>query len=74
MSKYLTIPFPRILVILFIPPQPGNIPNVTSGSPIFAFLVEILISVLRANSRPPPSAPPLIADNVTPGISFDSIH
>jgi hypothetical protein len=39
-----------------VPPAPGRIPNLVSGSPTWAVDARTRICVQRANSRPPPRA------------------
>ena len=50
-----------ILVNLCVPPIPGIKPRLTSGRAKYAFSDAIIISVKRANSKPPPKAFPFTA-------------
>lgn len=49
---------PTSLISLYVPPAPGIVPNFNSGKPNLAFEDAIIISHIRANSKPPPSAYP----------------
>lgn len=51
---------PTILDNLCVPHQPGEIPILTSGCPIFALTDAILKSQASAIWHPPPNAKPLI--------------
>ena len=46
---------------LWVPPEPGMMPRLISGQPIFASFAAILRSQARASSQPPPKTKPKTA-------------